>query len=429
MEPTTQMPATDGPLDPAGLGPDAVDGVPPVDPPGAPVDPDEDPEEPVPWYKKPGPLAAVIIAVLAILGLGAWLIFGGNDDDDAATTTSSRLILEATDNAGDGLDTGFIVEVTGPADAPTSFVWLRPADGPRGEAAGDSTGSDGRVDFEWEADDTVADPTAWVSTADVVVNVPPGWTPPGPVVDCVLQPLEGQQSVVSMAVELSSPDTTVDRFASLTFPNYQFTPGDTVTCKLVATAPAPTTVVETTVVETTVVETTVVETTVPETTVVETTVAPTTVAPTTAPPATEPPVIDPPAPGDTAWDVIEANADLSGLKALVEAADPSVRALLEDPAATITLFAPSNAAIAAANLDPSDQAAVTELLLAHVNGTAALTAADVFDGRTAVDVLQGGPQPVDDGASTIGGATVLVADIQPDNGVIHVIDAVLSIQP
>ena len=174
MEPTTQMPATDGPLDPAGLGPDAVDGVPPVDPQGAPVDPDEDPEEPVPWYKKPGPLAAVIIAVLAILGLGAWLIFGGDDDDDAATTTSSRLILEATDNAGDGLDSGFIVEVTGPADAPTSFVWLRPADGPRGEAAGDSTGSDGRVDFEREADDTVADPTAWVSTADVVVNVPPG---------------------------------------------------------------------------------------------------------------------------------------------------------------------------------------------------------------------------------------------------------------
>jgi hypothetical protein len=413
MEPTTQMPATDQPVDPA--DPAAGAGVPPADPPGAPVDPDENPEEPVPWYKKPGPLALVIIVVLAILGLVGWLIFGGgDDDDDAATATSSRLIFEATDSVGDPLDTGFIVEVAGPADAATSFVWLRPADGPRGEPAGDSTGSDGRVDFEWEADDTVADPTAWVSTADVVANVPPGWIPPGPVVDCVLQPFEGQQSVVSMSVELSSPDTTIDRFASLTFPNYQFTPGDSVTCKLVATAPAPTTVVETTVVETTVVETTVPETTVVETTVVETTVAPTTsVAPVPA----------------TLRDAIAADPTLSDFLALADTA--GLGPVLDDPNAAITLFIPDNDAIAAANI-PADITPdqLEEVLLAHIDTTQVLDAAAVLS-LPEVPVENGGPQPVDSAATppTIGGAGIIAVDQRGAQSIFHVLDAVMPIQP
>lgn len=414
-EPTTQMPATDGPVDPDGLGPGA--GTPPTDPPDAPVDPDENPEEPVPWYKKPGPLALAIIVALAIIGLVGWLIFGGGDDDDDATATSSRLILEATDSVGDPLDTGFIVEVAGPADAATSFVWLRPADGPRGEPAGDSTGSDGRVDFVWEADDTVADPTAWVSTADVVVNVPPGWIPPAPVVDCVLQPFEGQQSVVSMSVEVSSPDTTIDRFASLTFPNYQFTPGDSVTCKLVATAPAPTTVVETTVVETTVVETTVVETTVPETTVVETTVAPTTVAPTTS-------VAPVPA---TLRDAISADPTLSDFLALADTA--GLGPVLDDPNAAITLFIPNNDAIAAANI-PADitEAELLDVLLAHVDSTQVLDAAAVLS-LPAVPVDSGGDQTVDAAATppTIGGAGIIAVDQRGAQSIFHVIDAVMPI--
>jgi hypothetical protein len=417
------MPATDLPVDPDGLGPDA--GVPPTDPPDAPVDPDENPDEPVPWYKKPGPLALAIIVALAIIGLIGWLIFGGgDDDDDAATATSSRLILEATDSVGDPLDTGFIVEVVGPADAPTSFVWLRPADGPRGEPAGDSTGSDGRVDFEWEADATVADPTTWVSTADVVVNVPPGWIPPGPVVDCVLQPFEGQQSVVSMSVELSSPDTTIDRFASLAFPNYQFTPGDSVTCKLVATAPAPTTVVETTVVETTVVETTVVETTVPETTVVETTVVETTVAPTTVAPTTS--VAPVPA---TLREAIAADPTLSDFLALADTA--GLGSVLDDPNTAITLFIPNNDAIAAANIpDTITPDELLDVLLAHVDTTQVLDAATVLS-LTEVPVENGGPQPVDSAATppTIGGAGIIAVDQRGAQSIFHVLDAVMPIQP
>ena len=424
MEATTQMPVTD--TDPA-----AADGVPPVGPDQTGLDGDDE----VPWYKKPAGIAAIVAVALVVLGVIGWLIFGGGDDDDDATTTSSRLILEATDNAGDLIDTGFIADVTGPADAPTSFVWLRPADGPSGEPAGDSTGTDGRVDFEWEADETVDDPTAWVSTVEVVANVPPGWTPPSPVVECVLQPLDGQQSVVSMAVELNSPDPTIDRFATLTFPNYQFTPGDTVTCQLVATAPAPTTVVDTTVVETTVVDTTVVETTVVETTVPETTVATTTVPETTVAPTTTVPVVTvPPQPGATLWDIIDNSPDLSALKALIEVADPAVREALENPDATITLFAPSNTAIEnAANIVPppdlTDPAVVTPILLAHVDDTEpVLLLADVL-ALPSVPVVQGGPQPVDAAAQTIGGASVLVPDVTAANGVIHVIDAVLQIQP
>jgi len=373
----------------------------------------------VPWYKKPGPIALMVIVGLAILGLLAWLIWGG--DDDEASSTSSLLILETTDETGSEIDVGFIVSVVGPAESPTSFEWLRPDGVPPGEAAGADTGTDGRVDFEWQADESVEEPEAWLSTVSAVVNVPPGWVPFGPVIDCVRDPLEGQQSSVTMNIELDSPDSSIDRVGALTFPNYTFTPGDTVTCRLAASAPPPTT--------STVVETTTPATTTPETTTPETTTAPTTAAPTTAPPATTtaptvPPTIPPPTVGQTAWDVIEANEQLSGLEAAVLAADPSVQALLADPTATITLFAPSNEAIAAAGT-PAD---VTALLLAHVDNTQVLLAADVL-ALPSVPVMEGGPQPVDAGAGTIGGAMVVQADIVAENGVIHLIDAVLPIQP
>ena len=209
-----------------------------------------------------------------------------------------------------------------------------------------------------------------------------------------------------------------------------FTPGDTVTSRLAASAPPPTTSsTTTTVVDTTTPATTTPETTTPETTAAPTTAAPTTAAPTTAPPETTtaptvPPTIPPPTVGQTAWDVIESNDLLSGLEAAVLAADPSVRALLEDATATITLFAPSNEAIAAAGT-PAD---VTALLLAHVNDTEALLAADVL-ALPSVAVMNGGPQPGDAGAGSIGGELVIQTDIVAENGVIHLIDAVMPIQP
>ena len=424
MEPTTQMPATD---------PMAADGVPPVDPPDAPLDPNEDPGEPKPWYKKPGPVAALVVVVLAVLGLLGWLIFGGSDSDDTGSATSSLLSLEATDATGAPLDTGFVVDVVGPADSPTSFVWLRPSDGKPGESAGDSTGSDGRVSFEWEADDTVADPANWTSTAKVVVNVPPGWTPPGPIVDCVLKPLDAQASVVSMGVELDSPDTTIDRFATLTFPNYSFSPGDTVTCKLTAAAPVDTTVVDTTVVDTTVVETTEVTTT--------TTVAPTTVPPpvaTTVPPSTTTTTLPPPQPGETLWDYIQGQPALSEFEKLV--IDAGLDTALQDPNRSFNIFAPTNEAINAARNGqgaggapvpdtlPSDPTDLQNLLLAHANEGPALVLADLLK-LTEIEVLFGGPQPITADPAMIGDATILYQPPAATNGVLYLIDAVLTPQP
>jgi uncharacterized surface protein with fasciclin (FAS1) repeats len=138
------------------------------------------------------------------------------------------------------------------------------------------------------------------------------------------------------------------------------------------------------------------------------------------------PTIPPPTVGQSIWDVIESNDELSALQAAIEAADPIVQELLEDPTATITLFAPSNDAIAAAGT-PAD---ITALLLAHVDDTSdpALLLADVL-ALPSVPVAEGGPQPVDPTAGTVGGAMVIQADIVAENGVIHVIDAVMPIQP
>ncbi len=429
----------------AATGAMAAAGLPPTEPPEVMILDDEFAEEPVPWYQKPGPIAAVIIAVLAIGGLVAWLIFGGNDDDDdAASPTSTFLAFELTDVAGDPLDTGFVVEIVGPADAPKSFVWLRPDDTPAGEPAGESTGSDGRVAFEWEADDTVADPATWTSTISAQISVPAGWTPPGPVVDCVLQPLEGQQSVVAMTVELSSPDASADRLASITFPNYTAEPGDSVSCRLAAIAPVETTVVGTTVVDTTVVETTVVETTEATTTTTPpTTVPATTTPPTTVPPSTTTTSIDiiPPTPTQTLWDVIEASPSLSEFEQF--AIQAGYQPALDDPTRTFTLFAPTNEAIDAfLNPDegspPSTDSTSTDstttipagtlnqILLAHANDTEAIILADLLN-LPSIPVLCGDPQPIVNGTPpTVGGAGIYIQAPPASNGVLYLIDKVLT---
>ena len=409
MEATTQMPLTD-------LPPGADGGVPPVGPDDTGLDGDDE----VPWYKKPAGIAAIAILALALAALLAWLIFGGNDDDDASAETS-RLTIEARDDSGAVLDRGFLVTVDGPAGSEASYTWLRPASGTPGQITGDGTGTDGRVDFEWQPDDSVEDPATWAATVEVIESVPPGWTPPGPLVDCTLRRVGENDSIVSMSVEIRSNDPESDQEVVYAFPNYVFLPGDAVTCKLTSTAPVETT----TTTSTTVTETTVPETTTPETTVVETTVPPT-AAPTTPPPTAAPTTVPPVT--ESAWDIIQTNPDLSGVKSLVDAADPSILALLSDVNATITLFAPSNDAITTANPDLTDQAAVTALLGAHVDSTQVLLAADVL-ALPSVPVANGGPQPVDAAAQTIGGATVVQADLPAANGVIHIIGAVMPIQP
>jgi uncharacterized surface protein with fasciclin (FAS1) repeats len=435
VEPTVAMAPTEPlpPVEPTTMMPVAgAAAVPPPLTPIAPVAYDDFPEEPVPWYKQPGPVAFMIVVVLLLLALLAWIFLAGGDDDEDASPETSRLTIETRDETGAVLDRGFLISLTGPVGSESSFTWLRPDDGQPGESTGAATGTDGRVDFEWQPDETVTDPAGWSASVSLVESIPLGWTPPGPLIDCALVRVGASDSAVSMSVEVVPGDTELQ--VAYTFPNYSFLPGDAVGCELTSIAPADVTSTSTatTVVDTTVVDTTVVDTTVAETTTTEavTTTAPTT-PPTTAPPTTIPVVTVPPQPEATLWDVIDNSPGLTELKALIEFAE--LEEVFQDPDATITLFAPSNQAIEEArNLVPppdfDDPDAVRELLLAHVIETAALSADEIL-ALDEVEVVEGGPQPVDADAGTVGGAELLQTDVRAANGFIHVIDMVLTIQP
>jgi len=378
-----------------------------------------DVQAPVPWWKKPAGIAAILVLLLAILGLIAWLIWGGGDDEEGATATTSALVLEARDIGGDPLDVGFLVGVRGPAAAENSYTWIRPQ-AVAGDVAGASTGSDGRVVFEWEPDDTVTDPDTWTSSASGVANVPPGWTPPGPIVDCVLDPFEGQESVVSMNIQLDSADETVDRTATFEFPNFTFSVGDTLRCTLDAAAPAPTT-------SSTVVPTTTPATTTPATTAPATT-APATTAPATTAPATTAPATTLPTPPATAFEALEDAGDFGTFLSLVDQV-PSVKDLLEgdDP---ITVFAPTDDALSGVT-PPTDPDDLEQLLLSHIIEGDAFDAAAMTDGRTEIDVATGGQQTVDGAATppTVGGVDLVVdsLDIESENGFSHGLDGVLPV--
>lgn len=404
-EATTQMPVAGD----AGA-------MPPGTPPGTGFGEPLDSEPPTPWYKKPVPIIAAIVVVAAVAGLIAWLFFGGGDDDSVASAESSLLVLEVTDETGAPVDAGFIIDVKGPATAPTDYSWIQPPSVDAGQLAGDSTGSDGRVEFEWEPAGAASDPTTWAANVTLAQKVPAGWTPPGPIVECVLDRPDSQESVVSMAVTVDVPDPAVEQVADYSFPNYQFLAGDTVTCRLSTIRPVETTTTTSTTIEET--------TTTTSTTVAETT---TTVAPTTSVPV----VTVPPQPEATLWDVIVNSPDLSELRALVELA--GLQDVLSDPNATLTLLAPSNQAITTAAggvgaPDFTNPAIVEAVLLTHVDNTQALLITQLL----ALDppefvVVNPGPHAIDAAASppTIGGAEVLVADIEAANGVLHVIDMVL----
>ena len=96
-----------------------------------------------------------------------------------------------------------------------------------------------------------------------------------------------------------------------------------------------------------------------------------------------------------------------------------------------TVFAPTDAAFAAAgiNLDDfstdAEIAALADILLFHVV-SGQVNAADVTDGLVAAAVNGDNLTfTVSNGAVTVNGASVLLADVPASNGVIHVIDAVL----
>ena len=127
---------------------------------------------------------------------------------------------------------------------------------------------------------------------------------------------------------------------------------------------------------------------------------------------------------------IVVNSDVhSTLEAAVIAADLATTLSGDGP---FTLFAPTDAAFAmipeevlnSLLADPSG--ALTEILLTHVASGNVLSS-DLSDGMmipslstTSLNVS------ITDGAVMINGATVIVADLQADNGVVHVIDVVLT---
>lgn len=137
-----------------------------------------------------------------------------------------------------------------------------------------------------------------------------------------------------------------------------------------------------------------------------------------------------------------ATPEFTTLLAAVSAADESVLTALSDPMSTLTVFAPTDAAFAAAKEALGEEAfaalladkeALTSVLLFHVLGTAVMSK-DVVAGLEGTDTLQVPSlqgQTIDitkDGnAILINGAALnlKMVDIEASNGVIHVIDAVI----
>ena len=141
-------------------------------------------------------------------------------------------------------------------------------------------------------------------------------------------------------------------------------------------------------------------------------------------------VLLPPAPEPTTTvvDVIVNSADHDTLEAAVIAAGLAETLSGDGP---FTVFAPTDAAFAALpagtieTLLADPTGTLTQILLYHVVGTQALST-DLTNGQT-VATLQGQTVTVTINAEGvfINNAQVTVADIVTDNGVIHVIDAVL----
>jgi uncharacterized surface protein with fasciclin (FAS1) repeats len=128
------------------------------------------------------------------------------------------------------------------------------------------------------------------------------------------------------------------------------------------------------------------------------------------------------------FDIIEGSDDHSTLEAAIIAAELDETLSAEG---TFTVFAPTDAAfsVVPSNVledllaDPTGQ--LTEILLNHVVGSVAMST-DLSDGMV-ITTLQGTEVTVgiNDGVVTIGNATVILANLEADNGVVHVIDAIL----
>ena len=131
----------------------------------------------------------------------------------------------------------------------------------------------------------------------------------------------------------------------------------------------------------------------------------------------------------TVVDIVVNSADHTTLEAAVIAAELADDLSTEGP---FTLFAPTDAAFAAlpegtvASLLEDPTGALAEILLYHVVGAKALST-DLSNGQQ-IATLNGDKIMVQfkDRHAYIDDAKVTVADIKADNGVVHVIDAVIT---
>ena len=133
---------------------------------------------------------------------------------------------------------------------------------------------------------------------------------------------------------------------------------------------------------------------------------------------------------ETIVDIAAGNPDFSTLVELVTAAGLGETLSGEGP---FTVFAPTNSAFAA--LDPATvealkadpQGALTEVLKLHVISGKVDAAAATAAAGTCVETLGGKVQIEKAGDSlTVGGAPIVSTDIMASNGVIHVIDGVIT---
>ena len=140
-------------------------------------------------------------------------------------------------------------------------------------------------------------------------------------------------------------------------------------------------------------------------------------------------ILQPEMPTNTVFDIIANSEVHTTLEAAIVAAGLDETLASEGP---FTVFAPTDDAfsiipadvIDALLADPTGD--LTQILLNHVvSGTTLST--DLSDGMM-ITTLQGGDVMVSiaDGVVMIGNATVIIADITADNGVVHVIDAVIE---
>ncbi len=152
----------------------------------------------------------------------------------------------------------------------------------------------------------------------------------------------------------------------------------------------------------------------------------------------------------TIADIVVASAsadepEFSTLLAAVQAADPAVLEALSDPEAELTVFAPTDAAFAALAEAVGEEAfgeiladteGLTDILLFHVvegsvMSSDVVAALEESDGAFSTQSLQGQfidvSGNVEDGITVDGANLVLeMVDIEASNGVVHVIDAVIT---